>query len=199
MNAPNFPSGSNRSGGLPSVRDNSSELAPDAGRGLSAIVGNAADFEDEHSNWRAVFFKYLGLALKHLWMILGFCVTAILIGFVVTYTATPLYRATATIQIDRDVAKVVKVDAPDAAADVGDNRQFYQTQYDLLRSRSLAKGFAGDPVRGKAPISPTQKQFPPWGGFGGWGFPAGFLKGGNFSQPKVPPPPMVKAVLASPR
>src|SRR5471030_1733787 len=98
MNAPNFNMGSDRPPRLPSVTSESRQLAPDMGRDLSAIEPYGSEAEAATSNYRALFFKYLGLGLKHRWMILGILVTAIMIGFAVTYTATPMYRATATIQ-----------------------------------------------------------------------------------------------------
>ncbi|MFZ0846188.1 MAG: polysaccharide biosynthesis tyrosine autokinase [Pseudolabrys sp.] len=162
MNAPNFSMGSDRPAGLPSVTAEPRQVAPDMGRGVATRDPYGPEIEPEDSNYRALFFKYLGLALKHRWMILGVLVAALLIGFGVTYTSTPLYRATATIQVDRDVAKVVKVDAPDTMADVGDNARFYQTQYDLLKSRSLAQKVAADLDLGNASTFLNPKSSSPW-------------------------------------
>jgi capsular exopolysaccharide synthesis family protein len=144
------------------VTSESHQLAPDIGRDLGAVEANVSDAEAERSNYRALFFKYLGLTLKYRWMILGICGSAIAIGLAVTYTSTPMYQGTATIQIDRDVAKVVKVDAPDVTADVGDNIRFYQTQYDLLKSRSLAQRVAADLDLGNAPNFLHPKPSSPW-------------------------------------
>src|SRR5262245_56447790 len=89
------------------------------------------------------FFKYLGLALKHRWLILACGVSGLVIGFLVTITSTPIYRATASIKVDLVAARVVKIDTADANTDVGvDVRRFYQTQYELLASRSLAERVA---------------------------------------------------------
>src|SRR5262249_19036937 len=73
---------------------------------------------------RKAIFTYVGLALKYRWLILTFCTVALAIGFVITFTSTPIYRATVSIQIDRQAPKIVKTDTqPDYGADVD---HFYQ-------------------------------------------------------------------------
>src|SRR5262249_62158111 len=64
--------------------------------------------------------------------------------FLVTFTATPIYRGTATIKVDLEAAKVVKLDTVDNSGQVGDSFRFYQTQKELLKSRSLAERVAGN-------------------------------------------------------
>lgn len=56
-----------------------------------------------------------------------------------TFLATPIYRATTTLQIDREVTKVVKFDDVFPVEANMSDLQFYQTQYELLKSRSLAE------------------------------------------------------------
>jgi capsular exopolysaccharide synthesis family protein len=91
---------------------------------------------------RKAIFTYLGLALKYRWLILTFCTVALAIGFVVTFTSTPIYRATVSIQIDRQAPKIVKTDSQTDFGPDGD--RFYQTQYDLLKSYMLAERVASD-------------------------------------------------------
>src|SRR5256885_4739007 len=123
MNAPlNLPEG--RGGGLPAAFN-------DDGRGLVSALGRIAEpaaGEPDGPNLRDEFFKYLGLALKHRWLILAGCVSGLVIGFLVTFTSTPIYRATATIKVDLEAARVVKLDTVDTAGQVGDSFRFYQTQ-----------------------------------------------------------------------
>jgi succinoglycan biosynthesis transport protein ExoP len=107
-------------------------------------IAEPATGEPHGPNLRDEFFKYLGLALKHRWLILAGCVSGLVIGFLVTFTSTPIYRATATIKVDLDAAKVVKLDTVDISGQVGDTLRFYQTQKELLRSRSLAERVAGN-------------------------------------------------------
>src|SRR6516165_4686207 len=91
---------------------------------------------------RKAIFTYLGLALKYRWLILTFCTIALAIGFIGTFTSTPMYRATVSIQIDRTAPKIVKTDTQSAFGEESD--RFYQTQYDLLKSRMLAERVASD-------------------------------------------------------
>ena len=193
MNAQNFTLGSSRPPGLPSVTSESRQLGPDMGRDFAAIETNVSDADAERLNYRALFFKYLGLALKHRWMVLGICGVAAMIGMAVTYTSTPLYQATATIQVDRDVAKVVKVDAPDTMADVGDNARFYQTQYDLLKSRSLAQRVVADLDLGNAPGFLHPKSLSPWARLWETLFPARAAEDGDFERRKAAAAGIVQA------
>jgi uncharacterized protein involved in exopolysaccharide biosynthesis len=80
----------------------------------------------------------LSLALKYRWLIIAISGLALAIGFIQTFTSTPIYQATVTIQIDRQTPKLVKEVVQDRDFGGGDAR-FYKTQYDLLRSRSLAE------------------------------------------------------------
>src|SRR5262249_54762448 len=93
-------------------------------------------------DYRRAIFAYLGLTLKYRWLIMVCFIVALAIGFVITFTTTPIYRATVSIQIDRQAPKIVRTDTPDA--DYGDTYRYYQTQYDLLRSRMLAERVASD-------------------------------------------------------
>ncbi len=123
MNAPNFDFGSQRnSGGLPaSVSDDRRSLAQQPAQGVASPGAPYGDWEEEKSSgYRELFFKYLGLALKHRWILLAGAVAGLLVGFYVTLTATPMYRAAATIQIDMQAPKVVKLNSPDP--DAADSR-----------------------------------------------------------------------------
>lgn len=95
--------------------------------------------DESASHYRKLFFACLGLVLKYRWLILGTCSVALVIGLIATYTATPIYRATTVIQIDREAPKVIKIDVPSQDSRPGEILRFYQTQYDLLKSRSLAE------------------------------------------------------------
>src|SRR5918992_5706268 len=90
---------------------------------------------DEALNLR----DYWRVLVKRKWTILIFFIIAVAITAVSTFLMTPLYRATVILQIDREAPKVVQFGAVDPVeTDVGD-QQFYQTQYALLKSRTLAE------------------------------------------------------------
>ena len=84
--------------------------------------------------------RYLRLALKHRLLIIGAVLGALMIGLAVTLLMTPIYTATATIQIDREGARVLDKDSEVMASEaLVQAEEFFQTQYGLLRSRSLAE------------------------------------------------------------
>src|SRR5262245_33282281 len=128
-----------RGGGLPTAFMGDRRDLASARAGIAELA--AGEFDGP--NLRDEFFKYLGLALRHRWLILAGCVSGLVIGFLVTFTSTPIYRATSTIKVDLDAAKVVKLDTVDTPGQV-DSYRFYQTQKELLRSRSLAERVAGN-------------------------------------------------------
>ena len=80
---------------------------------------------------------YWHVLVKHRLVIAGAIGLMILLGLLVTLVTTPIYRASTTIQIDRTGSQVMEIQDvnPDEARDA----EFYQTQYSLLKSRSLAE------------------------------------------------------------
>ena len=83
----------------------------------------------------------LRIILKRKWWILS--AAALLFGLALLWTLlqTPIYRATATIQIDRTAARVVDFKNSGSSGDEYsyDEREFLATQYELLRSKALAE------------------------------------------------------------
>lgn len=71
------------------------------------------------------------------WVVLGVLAAVVATALALTLLTTPIYRALATIQIERDTIKVINSEGL-TPADSAFDRDFYQTQYELLRSRSLA-------------------------------------------------------------
>jgi capsular exopolysaccharide synthesis family protein len=88
-----------------------------------------------------VLEQYLRIAKRWRWVILGVTLAAFVIGFLVTMLMTPQYTATATIEISRDGDQVTNFEGVSREVSVAD-QEFYQTQYGLLRSRSLAERVA---------------------------------------------------------
>ena len=86
--------------------------------------------------------RYFWILFRHRWVVLGVTVVFLCIGALVTFLSTPIYRASTTIQIDREPAKIVNVE--DIQANLGSDAGFYATQYEILKSRSLAERVASD-------------------------------------------------------
>ena len=86
--------------------------------------------------------KYLWLLFKHRWLLLGAAILCTGIGAVSTFLTTPIYRATATIQISRDVPQIVSTSTGGdqlSQVDGGQSDEFLTNQYELLRSRAIAE------------------------------------------------------------
>jgi capsular exopolysaccharide synthesis family protein len=94
-------------------------------------------FLEEHQS-ESPLSQYLQILFRRRWIVLAFIVAGVLTALYLTLNVTPLYRATTKLEIAREAAKVVKVDdvEPDEASR---NLEFYQTQYGLLKARSLAE------------------------------------------------------------
>jgi capsular exopolysaccharide synthesis family protein len=80
------------------------------------------------------------ILLKRKWIPIGFLVTFVAIAAIASMKATPMYKATAQIEIEKEDVKllsfreVVQVDTT--------NIDYYNTQYKILKSRSLAEQVA---------------------------------------------------------
>ncbi|MBN8528766.1 MAG: polysaccharide biosynthesis tyrosine autokinase [Caulobacterales bacterium] len=86
--------------------------------------------------------QYWRLLFKYRFVIAACFIGAIVLGVAATLLMTPIYTATTTIQIDRESARVLETSdvSPNAAAMQAE--EFFQTQYGLIRSRSLAQRVA---------------------------------------------------------
>ncbi len=82
--------------------------------------------------------QYLRIALRRKWVIMGAVAGAVLLGLLVTLLMTPRFTATSTLEISRESDNIVKVEGVERESNPAD-LEFYQTQYGLLRSRSLAE------------------------------------------------------------
>lgn len=93
--------------------------------------GNDQPMVDLASYWR--------LGLKYRFLIIGCFLGALVIGATVTLLMTPIYTAQATLQIDREAARVIDSEDVTPRENMMQGEEFFQTQYGLLRSRSLAE------------------------------------------------------------
>jgi uncharacterized protein involved in exopolysaccharide biosynthesis len=75
---------------------------------------------------------------KRKWSILGLVVLVALIATLVVFSLRPLYRATAVVMIEQNKAKVVSIEEVYNAMG-GGNREYYQTQVEIIKSRELAR------------------------------------------------------------
>jgi succinoglycan biosynthesis transport protein ExoP len=86
--------------------------------------------------------SYWRILVKRKWTVLASLAIVLATALVGTLLMTPIYRASATLQIDRDTMQVVQIEGMPQVEGSGAN-DFYQTQYELLKSRALAERVVG--------------------------------------------------------
>lgn len=90
---------------------------------------------DLRAIWLAVYRNRLKL--------LVIVIVALLIGLLVTFLSTPIYRGEARIQIDQQAAEILAGNDVQPENDsVMDGDRFLQTQIDIIKSRTLARQVA---------------------------------------------------------
>src|SRR3546814_1858679 len=82
--------------------------------------------------------QYWRIAVRRKWVIAGVIAASFMLGLIITLLMTPLYTATATMEIARQAANIIDIGASGvgsspAAADL----EFYHTQTSLLEPRAL--------------------------------------------------------------
>ncbi|WP_336985210.1 GumC family protein [Altererythrobacter aquiaggeris] len=92
---------------------------------------------------RSVLQHYMRIALRWRWVILGATIAAAALGLVATLLMTPQYTAASTIEILRESDQVTSFEGVERETSIAD-QEFYQTQYGLLRARSLAERVANE-------------------------------------------------------
>ncbi|EMD81695.1 GumC family protein [Pacificimonas flava] len=97
----------------------------------------------EDGDTSSVLQDYLRIASRWRWVIIGATATCLLLGIVATLLMTPLYTAKSTIEISREADQVVNFQGAEREVSAAD-QEFYQTQYGLLRSRTLAERVANE-------------------------------------------------------
>ncbi len=85
-----------------------------------------------------LFLRLIGLVHKHWILVVVICGLFGFAGLVVTFLMPKVYTASASLQIDREAAKVLR-NLEQPTERMGGDLQFYVTQYELLKSRALAE------------------------------------------------------------
>ena len=89
----------------------------------------------------SILMRYWRIAVRQRIWILGSIAIALILGVIITLLMTPMYRATTRIEIQRESKNIVRIQGVEPESNAGDV-EFYQTQYGLLRGRSLAEAVA---------------------------------------------------------
>lgn len=101
---------------------------------------------------------YLNVVIKRKWMVITFLLVVVTMVAIYTLRMKPVYRATARLLIERESPKIVSVEEV-MVLDTA-NQDYYQTQYKIMASRSLAER-----VIKKLGLGKTKEFNPPAQGF----------------------------------
>ena len=103
-----------------------------------AIAPAGAEFAEEGAGGQFDIMRYWQFVWKHRWIIAVSLTLALGIAAAMTLMTTPVYTAKMTIEIDREAARVLNTQDVSPREEYGSGIDFYQTQYGLLKSESLA-------------------------------------------------------------
>lgn len=131
-------------------------LARQQALSLDLRAGEAAADSDEIN-----LLDYWRIIVKRRWTVLSTLAIVLVTALVGTLLMTPIYRATTTVQIERDTIKVVEVEGLTPTESPAD-RDFYQTQYELLKSRSLAQRVISQLDLANDPVYQEMRRPSPW-------------------------------------
>jgi capsular exopolysaccharide synthesis family protein len=127
---------------VPAGRGSYSPLAPYGG-GVPALVG-AGYAEYELPPEESLLRHYWRIFYRNRWIIAAITAACLVVAVVVSMMMQRQYTATVRVQIAREAAKIVNTENADDNGEGGRDLEFYQTQYALLKSRTLSEAVVRD-------------------------------------------------------
>lgn len=116
---------------------NAMSIDPRASAGLPPLD------PDRGAEWRAIDLRSVWSAVyRNRFLVISTIMAFLAIGVLVTFLSTPVYRATARIQIDLQAAKILEGTDVEPSAALQDGERYLQTQVDVIKSRGLARQVA---------------------------------------------------------
>ncbi len=94
---------------------------------------------DDMAHETPILIQYWQAVLRHKIAIAAILAVCVALGIIITLLTTPYFTSTSRIEISREQDKVTNVEGVTGSDGAGQNLEFYQTQYSLLESRSLAE------------------------------------------------------------
>lgn len=91
-----------------------------------------SDIAESGSHYYAALLRVLN---KHKWNILGFVLAVLVVTTAVLQVLTPIYKSTATLLIESEESKVIKVDQ---VYGMSASREYFNTQLEVIKSREVA-------------------------------------------------------------
>ncbi len=127
-----------------SRRDDAVRGYPLAQRDGTALITDAPLGGERDDDDAIDLREYWHILLKRRWVVFWFFVVVVVAAAVITAMMTPMYQAQLTLQIERDTLKVTQFEGVTPTETGWNSNQFYRTQYELLKSRSLAERVVQD-------------------------------------------------------
>lgn len=82
--------------------------------------------------------EFINTLSRHKMLLVSFTLATLLFAMIMTLLMDPIYRASSTVQIQRNAKKVVNIDMLNTLESRSD-KDFYETQRQLIQSRTLAR------------------------------------------------------------
>ena len=117
----------------------------------------AAEDDDDAINLR----DYWDIIVKRKGTVLTFFLITVVSVVTATLLMTRIYRGSLTLQIDQQESKVTQIQEVMPNESLASSKDFYQTQYELLKSRSMAQRVIEQLNLGENPLFAKKKE-------GGW-------------------------------
>ena len=81
---------------------------------------------------------YLDVIIRRKWLLISFFVVLVVSVMIRTFSIKPVYQATCQVLIERESPKIVKIEEV-LALDARWGDEYYETQYEILRSNLIAR------------------------------------------------------------
>ncbi|MEN1944777.1 polysaccharide biosynthesis tyrosine autokinase [Luteimonas sp. MJ293] len=137
-NLPAAPDDDNRDDRLPARAQQGNLPARGGSQAISLDLFEEKRGDDDEIDLLA----YWRILLKRRWLVLGVLGGVVALSLLATLMMPPVYRSTATLQIDRESVQAMQVEGFNNAE--GAAPDFLTTQYELLKSRALAERVANE-------------------------------------------------------
>lgn len=122
-----------------------------------AGIAGAPDIEEETLD----LVRYGRAIARNKWSILGLVISAGVLAALIAYSLTPVYRASAVLLVESNKPKLVSIEEVYSQI-AGANREFFQTQAEILKSRDLAARLSQRMKLAERPEFDPGRQAPPF-------------------------------------
>ncbi len=112
---------------------------------IRASTALSLDLQEERRDDDEIdLLAYWHILVKRRWLVLSIVAGVVALALLSTLMATPIYRASSVLQLEKEGTQVVQVEGIQPSDADGWDPDFLQTQYELLQSRSLAERVANE-------------------------------------------------------